>query len=32
MFTKGERLMGIFDRLFGGHHGGGYSGGGHHGG
>ncbi|EGZ7015775.1 adenylate cyclase, partial [Cronobacter sakazakii] len=21
MFTKGERLMGIFDRLFGGHHG-----------
>ncbi len=24
--------MGIFDRLFGGHHGGGYSGGGHHGG
>ncbi|EGZ7063787.1 adenylate cyclase, partial [Cronobacter sakazakii] len=23
MFTKGERLMGIFDRLFGGHHGGG---------
>ncbi|EGT5666992.1 adenylate cyclase, partial [Cronobacter sakazakii] len=24
MFTKGERLMGIFDRLFGGHHGGGY--------
>ncbi|EGZ7019851.1 adenylate cyclase, partial [Cronobacter sakazakii] len=26
MFTKGERLMGIFDRLFGGHHGGGYSG------
>ncbi|EGZ7041158.1 adenylate cyclase, partial [Cronobacter sakazakii] len=25
MFTKGERLMGIFDRLFGGHHGGGYS-------